>query len=302
MTKHLVLSSALGIQDIQKLIHEALVLKGDHSPATFLGRSAAFVFLEPSSRTLMSFQAAAVKVGLGVAIFPPAEQSSLKKGESFFETLLNLDQMGFSSIITRVGDEPNLLEFASHMKTPLVNAGWGKMAHPTQALLDLMTLVERFGFDGLKGKTLGFIGDTAHSRVFASLASLLGRFGVRVLVLGEKPEERWSQGLEPLGDVLWIADFNEWVEGCDVVYSLRAQVERHRDGGHVLPRCLSPRDFESKGSETLLMAPGPVMIGTDMDWDLYSSPSSLILKQVENGVFLRASVLKSTINQHAGEL
>ncbi|MDR1210569.1 MAG: aspartate carbamoyltransferase catalytic subunit [Clostridiales bacterium] len=269
---------------------------GKRSPE-LSGKSVVTLFYENSTRTKMSFMMAGKYLGasatdLGVAT------SSVNKGERLAETGINLDQMGVNMMIIRhqTTGAPHLL--ARNVRASVVNAGDGANEHPTQALLDLMTIYERLGgFDGLK---VAILGDISHSRVARSNAFGLIRLGAKVTLAG--PATLVSGSFRALGaDV--TTNILEAVEGSDVVMGLRIQLERDK-----APNFPNLREYSSlfgvnarilkhakKGA--LVMHPGPVNRGVELSADVIDGSQSVIYQQVKNGVAVRMALLKLLLSE-----
>ena len=242
-------------------------------------------FFENSTRTLLSFEIAANRLGAQVVTMQ-VEMSSIKKGETLEDTARTLNAMRPDAIVIRHGRSGAPGDVAALVDCPVVNAGDGTGEHPTQALLDAATLVRRFGrIDGLK---VAICGDILHSRVARSNAKLLERLGAEVRLAG--PPE-----LMPEGTALAI---DEAVDGADVVMMLRVQRERLDDDlgdapGEFLSRYgLTRERFAKAKSGAVVMHPGPINRGVEIDGALADDPEcSLILTQVEMGVAVRMACL-----------
>lgn len=264
---------------------------------TLRGRAVVNLFYEDSTRTRISFETAAKRLSADVINFS-AKGSSVSKGESLKDTALTLQAMGADAVIIRHSSSgaPQRLADAGWINGPVINAGDGTHEHPTQALLDAFTMRERFGSqgEGLDGISIGIIGDVLHSRVARSNVFLLTMLGARVRLIAPPT-------LLPLGIEHWPVqvsyDLDEVIGELDVVMSLRIQRERMDQG--FLP---SEREFSrqyglngdrvgrmKKGS--VIMHPGPMNRGVEIDAASADSDRSLIVDQVTNGIFVRMSVL-----------
>jgi aspartate carbamoyltransferase catalytic subunit len=243
-------------------------------------------FFENSTRTLLSFEIAANRLGAQVVTMQ-VEMSSIKKGETLEDTARTLNAMRPDAIVIRHGRSGAPADVAALVDCPVVNAGDGTGEHPTQALLDAATLVRHFG--GIGGLKVAICGDIKHSRVARSNAKLLSRLGAEVRLAG--PPE-----LMPIDAVPLTID--EVVEDADVVMMLRVQRERLEDDfgdapGEFLARYGLTRDRFSKAKGgAVVMHPGPINRGVEIDESLADDPhSSLILTQVEMGVAVRMACL-----------
>ena len=251
----------------------------------------ALLFLEPSTRTRVSFEKACRELGLGTCLVT-GESSSLVKGESLFDTLKTFEALGFRAVIFRL---PFVLypyeSFLKGLSLSLINAGDGAHQHPTQGLTDLFTLREIYG--DLKGLKVLYVGDILHSRVFRSGAPLLRMFGAEVSVCGPRtlvPDRMDAFGVERIFDHLDMG-----LEWADVVVWLRLQKERQQE--NFIP---SERSyFEHFGLtgeryEKLrgyFMHPGPVNRNIDIEGELLYSEKSLVYEQVRNGLPTRMAVI-----------
>ena len=230
---------------------------------------------------------AAKRLGAEVVHLDPS-RSSTKKGETLEDTFSNLCAMGPDGVIIRHShnDTPSLL--ADMQLTPVINAGAGNYAHPTQALLDLFTIREFFG-TRLEGLRVAIVGDIVNSRVAASDIRLFDRFGIKLSLVAPKP-------FMPVTDLPRYDTLEEVVDEVDVIMSLRAQLERHKrpifdNYEEYAKRYCITQDLLGDRS-VVLMHPGPVMRNIDISDDILDDPRSLVLEQVSNGVFVRMAVLK----------
>ncbi|HEU0283680.1 MAG TPA: aspartate carbamoyltransferase catalytic subunit [Sphingomicrobium sp.] len=245
------------------------------------------LFYENSTRTAMSFAAAAHRLGAS-PVFLPVEQSSIKKGETFDDTALTLNAMRPDCIVVRHRENGAPQRMAELVDCPIVNAGDGTNEHPTQALLDALTLQIRLGrIEGLK---VAICGDIRHSRVARSNAKLLPRLGAEVRLAGPPsllPEDAPALSID------------EAIEGADVVMMLRVQRERLEeelgDGpGEYLERYgLTGERLARAAPDAVVMHPGPMNRNVEIADDVADDPErSLILLQVEAGVATRMACLE----------
>ncbi len=246
------------------------------------------LFYENSTRTLMSFSAAAHRLGASVVTLPVA-QSSVNKGESLDDTAHTLNAMRPDALVIRHGDNGGPAAVARIMDCPVINAGDGTNEHPTQALLDAATIRSHFG--KLDGLTVAICGDIRHSRVAHSNALLLPRLGATVR-LGGPPM------LMP-DDLLAPHSVDEAIEGADVVMMLRVQRERLEEElgdspGEYLKRYgLTAERLAKAAPNAVVMHPGPMNRGVEIDGAIADDPNrSLITKQVEYGVAVRMACLE----------
>ena len=251
------------------------------------GRIVFNLFYENSTRTLMSFATAAQRLGASVVTLP-VEQSSVKKGESLDDTAHTLNAMRADALVIRHRDNGAPAAVARIMECPVVNAGDGTNEHPTQALLDAATIRSRFG--KLEGLKVAICGDIRHSRVAHSNALLLPRLGATVR-LGGPPM------LMP-DDLMTPHSVDEAIEGADVVMMLRVQRERLEedlgDGpGEYLRRYgLTAERLAKAAPGVVVMHPGPMNRGVEIDGSIADGDRSLITLQVEYGVAVRMACLE----------
>ena len=258
--------------------------------------SLAMLFFEPSTRTRVSFEFAAHKLG-AFTLFLSEKDSSVKKGETVVDTCRNLEAMGFDGMVIRHGDRQLPFTLADNLSASLVNAGNGSGEHPTQALLDALTLRRAINPSGrdLSGKRVAIIGDIVHSRVARSDVFALRALGAEVVLAGP------SMLLPKAHDEEWPADRAhsraEALEGADAVIMLRIQAERIH--GDVIDTNTFIRDWgidqavveEEMKPETKILHPGPVIRGVELTGSVADGPNSLILDQVGIGVAVRQAVL-----------
>lgn len=257
------------------------------------------LFFEPSTRTRSSFQIAAQRLGADVLNFD-ASTSSSRKGETALDTLKNLEAMGVRGFIVRHNEDgaAERLAVAAGEGTTVVNAGDGRSAHPTQGLLDALTLRQAKGADFSRLKVL-MVGDVAHSRVARSDLHALRTLGAgEIRVCG-------PASLLPKDDTLSGCvvsdDFDALLEGVDAVMMLRLQRERmeeglvpsleeyHRDYG------LNAARLARAARDAVVLHPGPINRGVEITDDVADGPQSLVLRQVSNGVAIRMAVLETLL-------
>lgn len=258
-------------------------------------------FFENSTRTHTSFEMAETKLGLTQIAFNPAA-SSVSKGESLHDTLLTLDALGVDLAVVRHPEdryyEP-LVE-GGDLGLALINAGDGSGEHPSQSLLDLMTISEEFGhFAGLR---IVICGDIAHSRVARSNAEILQRLGAHVFFAG--PEDWYSHDFDRLGT---YTDLDAVLPTVDVVMLLRVQHERHATTGFSADAYhehygLTHGRAALMQQRAIIMHPGPVNRGVELASDLVQGRQSRYVQQMRNGVFMRMAMIESVLraNQLGG--
>lgn len=258
---------------------------------TLLGRIVFNLFFENSTRTRTSFSLAAKRLSADTQDFT-ASASSLSKGESFIDTAKNIEAMGADVMVVRhpTPGAPHLL--SKHVRSSIINAGDGAHEHPTQALLDLMTIRRAKG--QLAGLTVGLVGDIAHSRVARSNIWGLKKLGARVILCG--PPTLVPKRFEQLGCEI-AYNLDAILPQLDVVNVLRIQFER--DQRSVFPSVAEyfrlfgvTQERLKKGKhDLLLLAPGPINRGVELTPDVADGPNSAILAQVANGLAVRMAVL-----------
>ena len=255
------------------------------------GRIVFNLFFENSTRTRTSFSLAAKRLSADVQDFS-ASVSSLSKGETFIDTARNLEAMGADVLVVRhpTPGAPALL--ARHVRAAIINAGDGAHEHPTQALLDLMTIRRAKG--PLDGLAVGLIGDVGHSRVARSNIWGLLKLGARVILCG--PPTLVPRGFEALGCEV-AHHLDEVLPRCDVVNALRIQKERQERGlfpslGEYFQLYGLTRERLARAKPDLLvLAPGPINRGVELTPEVADGPQSAILDQVTNGLAVRMAVL-----------
>jgi aspartate carbamoyltransferase catalytic subunit len=250
------------------------------------------LFYENSTRTRLSFELAQKRMGADVVNFS-AGSSSVKKGESLKDTIRNISSMKIDLVVVR-HESPGVPHFLSRVvDAAIINAGDGAHEHPTQALLDLFTM--RQIYDNLSGKNIAIIGDISHSRVVRSNIIGLNKLGANVTVCGPKT-------LMPINvaslNVNVSYNLEETLSRCDIAMALRIQLERQDNGVGLFPSIREyhqefgiKREHLAKYPDFMIMHPGPVNRGVEMESEVADSDRSIILSQVTNGVAIRMAVL-----------
>ena len=295
-SKHLLGIADLEPDEIDLIVQTATAMKevGTRSvkkvPA-MRGRTVINLFFEPSTRTRMSFELAEKRLSadtLGMT----TSGSSVVKGETLADTARTLQAMSPDMIVMRHGASGTPHQLARICRASIINAGDGMHEHPTQALLDAFTMIERKG--RLAGLRVAIVGDLAHSRVLRSNALLLTRMGADVCACG--PATLVPAGLDRLG-VRVTTSLDAALDGADVVMMLRVQHERMH--GLFLPSVreyftlfgLTPERLTRAAPDVIVMHPGPMNRGVEIASDVADGPASVILEQVSNGVAVRMAVL-----------
>lgn len=242
----------------------------------------ALFFFEASTRTSLSFHTATLRLGHQVMSLP--ENSSLSKGETPLDTLLNAQRMGVELFILRAGEDLNMDEIPKELS--FINAGWGATEHPTQALLDLMTLEEL----SPRVRRILILGDIQHSRVAQSLSALLPRYEYEV---DHFDTYAFSLSNHTLSESKIL--LQDKLKSADVVYLLRSQKERHQkrfETQNYHQNWGLTFDLLDHHSHLKVMHPGPINYGEEVFHGIHNHPRSLILNQVTNSTFTRAAVIE----------
>ena len=300
-----------GLLDIESLtrpeIEAILARSKEFQPArgetfrrldTSRGRTVVNLFFESSTRTRTSFEIAAKRLGADVLSIT-ASGSSVSKGESLVDTLNTLGAMRPDAIVMRhsASGAPHFL--SRYLPVPIVNAGDGTHEHPTQALLDALTITDRRGT--LQGLRVAIIGDIAHSRVARSNVFLLSKFGVKIVLCGPAsllPREmgKIAPGVELTSDMV------EAIRDADVIMMLRVQLERQHEAPFPANEYfqffgLRLEHMERAKPDVMVMHPGPINRGREISSEVADSQRSAILNQVENGIAVRMAVLERVLSQ-----
>ncbi len=297
--------SLLGIEGLSREEIEWLLNKGrQYKPMqaqsvkkldTLRGRTIVNLFFEPSTRTRTSFEIAAKRLGADTVSIS-GDGSSMSKGESLVDTLNTLSAMRPDAIVMRhsASGAPHFL--SRFLSTPIINAGDGQHEHPTQALLDALTILDyRKSLEGLR---VAIIGDIAHSRVARSNAHLLSKFGSKLVLCG--PATMLPPPLAQLvPGVTLTTDMEEAVSGADVIMMLRVQLERQNmlsfpKNEYFQFYGLNIEHLKLAKPDAIVMHPGPINRGRELSSEVADFPRSVILNQVENGVAVRMAVLERT--------
>jgi aspartate carbamoyltransferase catalytic subunit len=298
MKRHLLSAADLSRDDAELVLTTAEELRSladrpiKKLPA-LRGRTVVNLFFEDSTRTRISFEAAAKRLSADVINFA-AKGSSLSKGESLKDTALTLEAMGADAVVVRhsASGAPHRLANSGWVRSSVVNAGDGTHEHPTQALLDAFTMWRHLG--SLDGRRIAIVGDVLHSRVARSNALLLRTLGAEVTLVSPPT-------LLPVGIESWPVetsyDLDAVLPKADVVMMLRVQRERMHGGFFPTAReysrryGLDGRRMATLQDHTIVMHPGPMVRGMEITADVADSDRSVIVEQVTNGVAVRMAVL-----------
>ena len=285
--QHLVDTDQLSPEQIRAIFEDARRFKKKLPPPLLSGKLLFTLFFEASTRTRSSFEVAAKRLGAEIVHLDPS-RSSTKKGETLEDTFANLCAMEPDGVIIRHSENDTPSRLAEMEMVPVINAGAGNYAHPTQALLDLYTLWEWFE-GNLEGRKVAIVGDIVNSRVAASDIRLFQRFGLKIHLVAPKP-------FMPVTDLPKHEDLEEVLDKVEVIMSLRAQLERHKKpifedyAEYARHYCITEERLEERG--ILIMHPGPVMRNIDISDAILDDPRCMVLDQVKNGVYIRMAVLK----------
>lgn len=289
--KGLLTLKTLSVEKIQQIIDLALEFKRGLK-VDFSGKKMVTLFYENSTRTQYSFQMAMLNLGIMPLSFNLAG-SSVYKGETLYDTVRTFEALGVDGVVIRHTQDVYYNEL-DPIQIPIFNGGDGTSDHPTQTLLDLMTIYEEFGrYEGLK---VALVGDVSHSRVAHGNAEVMKRLGMEIFISG--PE----QYKDSTGKYL---EMDEVIKTCDVINLLRVQFERHKDAMNItkeeyLQRYGMSKDRVSKmKAGSIIMHPAPVNRGIEIDSDVVECERSRIYKQMTNGVYVRMAVITMALR---GEL
>ncbi|MGD1212615.1 MAG: aspartate carbamoyltransferase catalytic subunit [Candidatus Acidiferrales bacterium] len=266
--------------------------------ATLRGKTVAIAFFEASTRTRISFTTAAARLGADTMALQ-AESSSLKKGESLIDTVRTLEAMRPDGIVIRHSSSGAPEFVAKRLEIPVLNAGDGTHEHPTQALLDALTIRDRKG--RIEDWNVTILGDILHSRVARSNIYLLSKFGAKITLCG--PAMWVPRELEDLApNIRRTTRTEEALEGADVVLVLRVQTERIHEPAlaaeeYILGYQLTANRLRLARPDALVLHPGPMIRGLEIDSAVADGPQSGVLEQVTNGLAVRMALLYHLIGR-----
>ena len=250
------------------------------------------LFFEPSTRTHYSFDMAELKLGCKTQNFD-ASNSSLKKGESLYDTVKTFEMFGVDAVVIRHTENEYYNQLVGKVNIPILNAGDGTGNHPTQSLLDLLTIRQEFGkFEGLK---VVIVGDIKHSRVAHTNFKVMQRLGMEVYTSG--PEEYREEGFN-------FVEFDEIIGKVDVVMLLRVQHERHSEKMSETVEeyhnayGLNKKRVEQMKDGSIIMHPAPFNRNVEIADDVVECEKSRIFKQVQNGVFVRMALINMVLGEN----
>lgn len=279
---------SLSVDKIREILSLGMKFKSGLN-VSYSGKKMATLFFENSTRTQNSFTMAMMKLGIDHVAFNSAT-SSVTKGETLYDTVRTFESIGFDGVVIRHPDNEYYNQL-TNIKMPIFNAGDGSGSHPTQSLLDLMTIQEEFGsFEGLK---CCIVGDIVHSRVAHTNADIMRRLGMEIYIAG--PENF-------LDDTAPVISLDEAVKTCDIVMMLRVQFERN-----AALNCTKEEYFKNYGmtmervnamkEKAIIMHPAPVNRGVEIADDAVECSRSRIFPQMTNGVYVRMAVISMVLDK-----
>jgi aspartate carbamoyltransferase catalytic subunit len=290
--KSLIQLSSLDQSQIREIFNLADGLSsGKIKGQTFQGLTGALLFLEASTRTRLSFETACAREGVYPLIFSGGG-TSLEKGETYEDTVLNIAAMDPAFMIIRSSDDLDMEAIQGKISMPVINAGWGRKGHPTQALLDIYTLYKKFG--SVEGQRLLIVGDVIHSRVAASHFELSKILGYELAFCGPKEFlPQWSE-------MKVISTLKEGLEWATAAMALRVQLERH-DSKYSLSEYRHHYGFTAENLKALsanaaIMHPGPINQNTELDSGVLQDPRIQVLQQVRHGVYIRQALIHQIVS------
>lgn len=289
MKKHFMSMSQLSKEEIFNLLESAEQMRKDQykfKEQIFVGN----LFFEPSTRTKMSFVVAQKKLGMEELDFH-AESSSVLKGESLYDTARTFEAIGAQMLVIRHEADDWYKEINANINIPIINAGSGKSEHPTQCMLDLLTIYQEFGrFEGLN---IVIAGDIKHSRVAHSNIHALQKLGANVYVSAAPGFE------DPSLDLPYIS-MDEACKISDVLMLLRIQHERHEQStnyeDYLINYGLTKEREKMMQDHAIIMHPAPINRGVEIDSELVECQRSRIFKQMNNGVYIRMAIMVKLLN------
>ena len=295
--KHLFGLQGVSKQDIRTILDNAkqfreILERPVKKVPSLRGMTIVNLFFENSTRTRTSFELAEKRLSADTVNFA-SSNSSVKKGETLVDTLRNIESMKIDIVVVRHKGTGVPKFLAEHSNAIIVNAGDGAHEHPTQALLDMLTIEEKLGT--LEGKNVTIIGDIRHSRVARSNLWGMSTMGAHVTLCG--PSTLVPRNTDLMNHVTWEPDVKKAVANADAIIALRLQKERMDDA--LLPSMREYRNtfgiteelLECAKDKVIIMHPGPINRGVELDSDIADGEHSVILDQVTNGVAVRMAVL-----------
>lgn len=292
--KNLLRLQDLSIEEINNILDLAQSIKNKEITPLVENKIIANLFFEPSTRTHYSFATAEARLGCKTIDFSP-NSSSMKKGETFYDTIKTFESFGVDGLVIRDAKNQWYKELINKIKVPIINAGDGSADHPTQTLLDLLTIKQEFGkFEGLK---VLVVGDISHSRVAHSNILNMRRLGMEVFVSAPDifKDNQYN-----------YVDFDEYISKVDVINMLRIQNERlEKDCKYNVQQYnkefgLNNERLRKMKPNAIIIHPAPFNRNVEINDDVIESKPSRIFKQISNGVYIRMAVLLTILkgNNH----
>lgn len=293
--KHCVSMDDLSVVEVYELIEKAKAFKKGHQIKTTRDIYVSNLFFEASTRTHRSFEMAEKKMGLKVIDFDPAT-SSLSKGETLYDTVLTLNAIGVDIFVIRHFEEDyyQALIHQDTIKASIINGGDGRGQHPTQCLLDMMTIAENF--DSFKDLNVLIAGDLKNSRVAHSNASMLHKLGAKLYFSG--PKEWYEENYNQYGE---FVEIDEVISQIDVCMLLRVQHERHDSSLSFSKESyhqqfgLTNNRYACLKEKAIIMHPAPVNRNVELSDDCVEASKSRIFEQMRNGVYMRMAILENIL-------
>ena len=296
MLNNLVEISQLSKDDILSIAKDAIAFKNNCKTSAVIDKSVVLMFFENSTRTKISFELAAKKLDMNVINFE-ADVSSINKGETLRDTIENLYHIGIDAAIIRTSDNNLITDLSNNTKYPIkfINAGSGNSSHPTQALLDFVTMTENL--ENIENKKIVIVGDIEHSRVAKSNIALLKKLNANISICAPeyfKPQKDLS--------VTYYSNLQEAITDADVIMGLRIQKERiqeaYSEEEYIANYRLDSNLIAKFAPKALIMHPGPVNRDIEMTSELIDSPKGqTILAQARNGMFTRMAILNNLLGE-----
>jgi aspartate carbamoyltransferase catalytic subunit len=286
----------LTVPEIESILKLARRMDPKRPPQLLRGRRVVLLFYEPSTRTRTSFEFAAKALG-GTTALITAASSSIEKGESLIDTGWTVTSLGADVIVIRHPNSGAPYLLSRFVPVPIVNAGDGLHQHPSQALLDALTITHHKA--GLKGLRVVIVGDVFHSRVARSNALLLSKFGAEVIFCGP-PDLVPDVAATIAPGVMACHNLDAALRGADVVMSLRIQKER-LSGHHIslddyiAEFQITPHRMKLAKPDAIVMHPGPIVRGLELANEVADGPQSRVHEQVANGVKIRMAILSTVM-------
>ena len=279
------------VEEINEILNKAQDFK-EGKQVNYEGRKViANLFFEPSTRTHYSFDMAALKLGCRTQNFN-AGDSSIKKGETLYDTVKTFEMFGVDAVVIRHKENEYYNQLVGKLNIPILNAGDGTGNHPSQSLLDLLTIRQEFGkFEGLK---IVIVGDIKYSRVAHTNIEIMKKLGMEVYISG--PEEYREEGYN-------YVELDDVIEKVDIVMLLRVQHERHENKMQIKEEeynkkyGLNKNRVNKMKEKAIIMHPAPFNRNVEITDDIVECSKSRIFKQVQNGVFVRMALINMVLGE-----